>query len=76
MSEKRIIKIQVDREVTDKDVALVQGLADGKTAKEIAETTDQNLRTVEAQLATLKKKYFVKSPVGLVILFYRNELIA
>lgn len=76
MSKKRTIQITVDREVTDNDVRLVQGLADGKTAKEIAETTEQNVRTVEAQLATVKKKYFVTSPVGLVILFYRNRLIS
>lgn len=75
MNEKRVITIVAEKEVFPEDVEMVQFMANGLRAKDIAEKTGKNVRSVEAKIFTLKKKYNAPTPIGLVMLFYRNKLI-
>jgi len=61
--------------VFPEDIEMVQYMAEGLRAKDIAAKTGKNNRTIEAKIATLKKKYNAPTPIGLVMLFYRNKLI-
>ena len=75
MSDKTIIKLEADVEVKPDEVALVKLIADSLRPKEIAEKMGLNTRQVENRIFNLRKKYKVGTPVGLVMLFYRNQLI-
>ncbi len=75
MAKKTIITVVSEKEVVQEDVDMVQMIANGLRAKDIAEKTGRNIRTVEAKIFTLKKKYNAPNPAGLVMLFFRNNLI-
>lgn len=76
MSEKTVITIVAEKEVFPEDVEIVQYMANGLRAKDIADKMGKNIRTLEAKIFTLKKKYNAPTPIGLVMLFYRNKLIS
>lgn len=75
MSGNKVITIINEVRVNEMEIKLVKMIADSMTAKDIAEKTGENIRTIESRIFTIKKKYGVKNPAGLVILFYRNKLI-
>ena len=69
------ISITFDREVTDKDIEFVTLIANGDKVTEIAQKLNIDVRAAEYEMAKLKKKFNVRTPVGLVTLSIRNELI-
>lgn len=76
VKKKQVITIVAEKEVSAQDIQMVGMIAESMRAQDIAEKTGQNRRTIEARIATLKKKYQVSTPAGLVMLFYRNKLIS
>ncbi len=75
MEATKTIKLEREIRVKEEDILIIKMLGESMTAREIAEATGINIRTVEAKIAALRKKYGVAGNVGLVMLFYRNKLI-
>lgn len=61
--------------VTERETQLVKLLADGNTLPEISKQTDTKLRTLEAKVSILKRKYQSQTLANLVAVFLRNKLI-
>lgn len=70
------VVLTIERRATEREIQIVQMLADEKRPKEISEALKVNPRTMEAYIAESKKKFGCKSYVGLVSLFFRNKLIS
>lgn len=67
--------VRIEKEATEKEIRLVQMLANEMRPKDIASQWKVSHRTVEAYILTLKKTFGCKSYTGLVTLFFRNKLI-
>lgn len=75
MNEKTVITIIAEKEVSLEDIEIVKLMSEGLRAKDIAFKTGMSNRTVEAKIASIKKKYNAPTSIALVMIFYRNKLI-
>lgn len=69
------IGVKKSVEITKEVVQIVQLLGDDKSVQKISELLKINKRTLEAQIALIKRECDVKTLYGLVALFFRNKLI-
>lgn len=60
---------------TEKEIALVQQLAEDKSVMDIGKAIGMGHRSVETKLESMRKKFGCRSSKGLVTLFFRNQLI-
>lgn len=75
MIKGKTIEISVKEPVEKEDIELVRMIADQLSVRDIAKKKGISHRTIESQIAVLKKKYHVRTSIGLVVLFYRHKLI-
>jgi len=71
----KVLTRQNGQIIPDKEIKLVQLLANGMRSKEIALNTGISVRTVESNLDRLRLKTGCKSLPELVATFFRNKLI-
>lgn len=71
----KVLTRQTGETVTDKEVYIVQLLANGMRSREIGLKTGKSQRTIEATLDRLRLKTGCKSLPELVATFFRNKLI-
>lgn len=71
----KFIETTVRKEISQKEVNIVQRLANEERVHEIAANMDLNLRTLESKILSMRKSFGCVSIVGLVVLFMRNKLI-
>lgn len=76
MKGKMMIRLEAEVEVMPSEIELVKMISNSLRPKDIAEKMGLNTRQVENRIFNLRKKYKVGTPIGLVMLFYRNNLIA
>lgn len=71
------IKLKDGSKVTvlERDILIVQHLANDCKPLELAEMTGLSKRTIEGLLDGIRAKYGLKSLAGLVATFYREKLI-
>ncbi len=72
------IKVRVDNAIPPKaelDGKIVASVANGCTASEIGNVIGRSNRTVEAHLASLRRKYGVGNTYQLIAVFFRNGWI-
>lgn len=62
-------------ELNAMEIAILRGLADGLTSKEIAEALSRKKPTVESYIRTLYLKFDAKSRAQLVICAYRFGIL-
>lgn len=75
MKENNTIELTVKRTANEMEVSIIQMLADGLRPKDISKKIGKSTKTVEYRIDQLKKAYGCGSYVGLVVLFFRNNLI-
>jgi DNA-binding CsgD family transcriptional regulator len=73
--EQVIIRKKNDIAITERDVKIVQLIADGLRAAEIGKKLRVSPRTVEFHVNKLKDKFSAKSQPHLAVLFFRRGLI-
>jgi DNA-binding CsgD family transcriptional regulator len=61
--------------VSEKEIYLVRELADDVKRKEMAEAMGKSVRTIEANIDSLRHKLGLRTAAGLVAFFLRNKLI-
>ena len=69
------IDVVYKKQPTDREIELVQLLANEYTVKDIAEMKEKKDRTMEYEVDMLKRAFGCRTTIGLVVLFYRNGLI-
>lgn len=69
------IRVIVDVTPTIKERVLVQYLADDLRPKEVSEKQGFSVKTIEAQIMVIKRKFGIRTVAGLVALFMRNGMI-
>ncbi|MES2287405.1 MAG: LuxR C-terminal-related transcriptional regulator [Bacteroidota bacterium] len=72
---QKTVEIHTSIKVQERDIVIIQSLADGFKPKEIGENLKLSPRTVEQRLAVMKAQLNLKSTIQLVIFFIRNNLI-
>ena len=72
---EKFIETTIKKEVTKKEIEIVQRLANEERVHEIAANLGLNERSLEGKVLTMRKNYGCKSIVGLVALFFRKKFI-
>lgn len=62
--------------LSDRDLEIIQLLANDLRPKEIAEQLNINVRSIEGRILIIKKSFMCNSVGGLVALFFRNKIIS
>jgi DNA-binding NarL/FixJ family response regulator len=77
MSESPEISVTPSNKIviSERDVDFVQMTVDGGTRQDIAKKWGISKRTVEQRFCDLQKMVAVKNTVGLVAVFFRNNLV-
>lgn len=73
--KQKLLLISKEQAVSQNDIQLVKNLADDLRPKDICNKTGANIRTTEAKIMRMKRKFGCETTNGLVALFFRNKLI-
>lgn len=69
------VNVKIDTTVTEEEKDLVQRLADGRTAEEIAIVVGVNRNTLQSRINFLKVRLNCNNTPNLVAFFLRKKLI-
>lgn len=75
MKSTKAVAIINEVAIRNHDADIVQMIADGMTAKEIAPHYGVKDRAIEARILNLRNRIGCKNTYGLVAIFFRNGLI-
>ena len=75
MKNEKVVAIINYKAISEQDVTLIQMMADGMTAIEIAPHFKVSHRTIESWVSKLLKLLELKNSYGLIALFFRQGLI-